>query len=90
MYLMTSYYHNLGPHTDEKQEESDFWRSSTVSNAVNGNYEVFMIKALEREKQAQIKTAADFNREQEEQKRKEEEEKAKMSEDRPKEPVVSI
>ena len=44
----------IGPHTDEKQEATEFWQSSTVANASN---------ALEKERIASLKTAADFNRE---------------------------
>ena len=45
----------VGPHSDQV-ETADFWKSSTVTNAETG---------LKKEEQ-RIKTAADFNREQEE------------------------
>ena len=45
-----------GPHSNEVEDQG-FYQSSTVTHAKN---------AVEKEKQAQVKTAADFNREQEE------------------------
>lgn len=33
-----------GPHSDEKQEDSEFWRSSTVSNAANGKIAIFKLQ----------------------------------------------
>ena len=70
----------IGPHTDEKQEATEFWQSSTVANASN---------AIEKERIAALKTAADFNREQEEKKKAEEAKKAAEA-TAAKNPVVSI
>ena len=45
----------MGPHSDQALE-TEFWKSSTVSNAKTG---------IEKEEK-RVKTAADFNREEEE------------------------
>ena len=59
-----------GPHSNEKHD-TEFWQSSTVAHAGN---------ALEKEKIAAMKTAADFNREQEEAKKRKEQEEQKKRE----------
>ena len=51
---------SIAAHTDDPDAgNADFWRSSTVANASN---------AIERERIAAMRTAADFNREEEEKK----------------------
>ncbi|CAI2381038.1 unnamed protein product [Moneuplotes crassus] len=57
----------IGKHSDEKVE-SDFWKSSTVSTAQT---------ALDKEGK-RLRTAADYNKEQEEIKKKEEEDRPEM------------